>query len=150
MKKEKGPKAPKTPRAPKAARRKAAEGAGAGHETSRSSLLAAVVEPGPSREELERQAAAELEAALAPSYDLLLGTVPGASSPEEAQRAIENQLGPAVPDRDPGIPDHSRWPGDALVYQQLRRHYGNPHPGGSFQRSWHPGEGTGGPPMLGG
>jgi hypothetical protein len=152
-KKEKPPKAAKAPKAPKAQKAqkaprepRARNGKGAGA----SALLAAVVDEGPSREQLEREAAAELQAALAPSYDLLLGSVPGASSPEEAQRAIEAKLGPPVPDRDPGIPEHVQWTGDALVYQQLRRHYGDPDPGGSFRRSWFPGGDSGVPPMLGG
>ena len=92
----------------------------------------------PSREEMEREAAAELEAAVAPSWNLLRREVPDATSPADAERKIEAKLGPAPPDVDAGIPSHPIYSGDALVYKQLRRHYGAENPGGSFWRSWHP------------
>ena len=97
------------------------------------------LDEGPSKQELEQMAAAELFAALAPSYDLLHVHVPDAASPEDAMRKIESQLGPAPRDLDPDIPDHPIWQGDALVYSQLKRHYGKPHQGSSFARGWHPG-----------
>jgi hypothetical protein len=92
----------------------------------------------PSREEMEREAAAELDAALAPSWNLLRREVPDASSPADAEQRIEARLGPAPPDVDAGIPSHPIYTGDALVYKQLRRHYGAENQGGSFWRSWFP------------
>ncbi|MGH9277294.1 MAG: hypothetical protein ACRD12_04210 [Acidimicrobiales bacterium] len=143
-KKAKREKPPKAPRAPRPGR---SEGPTSLFDMSNA---------GPSKDELDRMAAAELGAAIAPSLDLLQMSVPGASSPGEAGQQIEGKLGPSVADRDAGIPSHPIYTGDALVYYQLRRHYGKPHAGGSFQRSWYPGGGSGGggatgalPPMLG-
>jgi hypothetical protein len=92
----------------------------------------------PSREEMEREAAAELEAAVAPSWNRLMAEVPDAGSPVEAEQKIQSRLGPTVPDSDAGLPRHPLYSGDTLVYYQLRRHYGSPNPGGSFWRSWFP------------
>ena len=47
--------------------------------------------PPPSREELERQAAADFQAAIAPSLESLREAVPDASSPDEARRALEER-----------------------------------------------------------
>jgi hypothetical protein len=95
----------------------------------------------PNRQQMEQEAAAELTAAIAPSLDLLRRDVPDAASPDDAYRAIESKLGPAPQDADAALPAHPIYKGDALVYRQLQRHYGKPHPGGSFWRSWTPGEG---------
>jgi hypothetical protein len=105
--------------------------------------------PTKSREELEREAAAEFGQAVSPSMEMLRAAVPDANSPEEAWKAIESKLGPAMKDPDAQLPDHPIYSGDALVYQQLRRHYGRPHIGGSFRRGWSPGSGGGMPPILG-
>jgi hypothetical protein len=102
----------------------------------------------PAREELEREAAAEFYQAVSPALELLHAAVPDASSPEEASRAIESKLGPAPQDRDAQLPRHPLYSGDTLVYQQLRRHYGEASSGGSFRRGWEPGDSL--PPMLGG
>ena len=126
----KDPKPPKPPKAPKAPKAKAPKASGG--------IMAEVLYEGPSRAEMEQEAAAELQAALAQSYNLLKAEVPDAGSPDEAQRKIESQLGRAIPDVDAGIPTHPIYTGDALVYQQLRRHYGREHAGGSFRRSWYP------------
>jgi hypothetical protein len=145
-KREKRAKAPKPPKPPKL-RRPGGDGPGS---------LFDLTSTGPSKDELDRMAAAELGAAISGSLDLLQMSVPGATSPEEAGRALESKLGPPVRDRDAGIPDHPVYSGDALVYYQFRRHYGRPNSGGSFQRTWYPGGGLGGggaagglPPMLG-
>ncbi|MDQ4096506.1 MAG: hypothetical protein M3144_01365 [Actinomycetota bacterium] len=92
----------------------------------------------PSREAMEREAADELFAALRPSYERLRAEVPDATGPEDAQQRIASRLGPAVPDVDAGIPSHPIYSGDALVYYQLRRHYGQVAREGSFRRSWFP------------
>lgn len=136
--KEKAPKmkAEKAPKV-KAERPPKRSGSRAAVETEANWVL--TLDEGPSRQELEQMAAAELFAALAPSYDLLHAEVPDAASPEDAQRRIESQLGPAPRDMDAAIPDHPIWQGDALVYSQLKRHYGKPHQGSSFARSWWPG-----------
>lgn len=125
-KKEKAAKAPK----PRKAQRERKSG---------SSLLS-MSDALPSRQQMEQEAAAELTAAIAPSLDLLRRDVPDASSPDDAYRAIESKLGPAPQDADAGVPSHPIWKGDALVYTQLKRHYGTPNAVGSFWRSWQPGK----------
>ncbi len=112
-------------------------------------LMSMLTGPTPSREELERQAAMEFSQVVSPSMEMLKAAVPEANSPEEAWRAIESKLGPAPKDPEAELPEHPIWQGDALVYQQLRRHYGRPHIGGSFRRGWSPGGGGGMPPILG-
>lgn len=123
-KKEKAPKV----KAPKAQR-----------ERGTNSLLS-LSDDLPNRQQMEQEAAAELTAAIAPSLDLLRRDVPDAASPDDAYRAIESKLGPAPQDGDAELPRHPIYSGDALVYRQLQRHYGRPHAGGSFWRSWKPGE----------
>lgn len=112
-----------------------------------SAIISLLTESTPSREEAEREAAAEFNQALAPSMDLLRAAVPDASSPEEAWRTIESKLGQPLNDPDAQIPRHPVWSDDALVYQQLKRHYGRTSPAGSFRQGWSPGSGL--PPMLG-
>ena len=131
-KREKAPKPPKAERAPRGRSMAPVE-----TETNWSLNMA----DGPSRQEMEQIAAAELFQALAPSYDLLHAEVPDAASPEDAQHRIAAQLGPHPRDMDAAIPDHRTWKGDALVYTQLKRHYGKPHQGSSFARGWFPGQG---------
>jgi hypothetical protein len=113
-----------------------------------SAIISMLTESPPSREDAEREAAAEFNQALAPSMDLLRAAVPDASSPEEAWRTIESKLDQPLQDPDAKLPTHPVWQGDALVYQQLRRHYGRTSPAGSFRQGWSPGSGL--PPMLGG
>lgn len=89
-------------------------------------------EPGEtSRSDRDRQAAMEFEQAVAPVMDLLVGSVPEASSPEEAARAWEARVGELRPDPGAG----SYIPGDAfdrearVYYRLLRRDYEkNPRP----------------------
>jgi hypothetical protein len=130
-KKEKAPKPPKAEKAPKPVRAPARKG---------SSNWDMSLDDGPSRQQLEQEAASEFWAAVTPAYDLLKSEVPDAASPEDAQRKIEGELGRvgSVNDKDAGIPRHPIYTGDALVYYQLRRHYGSPNAGGSFRRSWYP------------
>jgi hypothetical protein len=77
-------KAAKAPKPPKASRQR-----------SSSSGLLSLSDRLPNRQEMEREAAAELTAAIAPSLDLLRRDVPDAASPDDAYRAIESKLGPA-------------------------------------------------------
>ncbi|MDP8937435.1 MAG: hypothetical protein M3O23_06870, partial [Actinomycetota bacterium] len=84
-----------------------------------------------SRAERERQAAMEFEQAVAPVMDMLVGSIAGASSPEEAARAWESRAGEVRP--DPGAGAYI--PGDAyerearVYYRLLRRGYQkNPRP----------------------
>lgn len=121
-KKEKAAKAPKPP---KAQRQRGGSG------------LLSMSDALPNRSQMEQEAAAELTAAIAPSLDLLRRDVPDAASPDDAYRAIESKLGPAPRDADPALPAHPIYKGDALVYTQLKRHYGTPNAVGSFWRSWH-------------
>jgi len=139
--KEKAPKAPKAakePKAPKVKAERAPRGGGRNPLDNPSNWDMSLEDSAPSRQEMEQVAAAELFQALAPSYDLLHEAVPDAASPEDAQRRIESQLGAHPNDIDSAIPGHPIWKGDALVYQQLKRHYGRPHKGSSFARSWYP------------
>lgn len=83
-------------------------------------------EPGEmSRADRERQAAMEFEQAVAPVMEMLVGSVPEASSPEEAARAWESRAGEVRP--DPGAGAYV--PGDAyerearVYYRLLRRDY---------------------------
>ena len=139
-------KAEKPSRAERASRKREKES----RETVKTSAIVSMVTaPEPSREELARQAAIEFGQAVAPSMDLLKAAVPEASSPEEAWRIIEGRLGKPIKDPDAQLPDHPIYSGDTLVYHQLRRHYGRPHDGGSFQRGWQPGGSGGMPPILG-
>lgn len=116
-----------------------------------SALLSRLNAPAPRREELEIEGAAELNRAIAPSMERLKAEVPHASSPEEAWRAIEGELEEPLADPDAEVPSHPVYSGDALVYYQLRRHYGSPSGAGSFRQGWRPGSGGGSlPPILGG
>ena len=112
-----------------------------------SAFISLLTAPPPDREEAEREAAAEFDQAAARSMELLKAAVPDASSPQEAWQTIESRLGPAVDDPMPDLPDHPQYPGDTLVFHQLRRHYGRMSPAGSFRRGWNPGDSL--PPMLG-
>lgn len=115
-----------------------------------SALLSRLNAPAPRREELEIEGAAELNRAIAPSMERLKAEVPHASSPEEAWRTIESELEEPVPDPDAEVPQHPVYSGDALVYYQLRRHYGSPSGAGSFRQGWRPGSGTASRPSLAG
>ncbi len=95
-----------------------------------------------SREQLMQAGAEDLMQALTGSYQLLHAEVPDSSSPDDAMRKIEAQLGRFATDNDADVPDHPIYQGDALVYHQLRRHYGLVQPGntqgrlgGSLRRS---------------
>ncbi len=87
-----------------------------------------------SREQLMQAGAEDLMAALAGSYNLLHAEVPDSSSPDDAQRKIEQQLGNYDRDVDAELPDHPIYQGDTLVYHQLRRHYGMIQPGNTQGR----------------
>lgn len=83
-------------------------------------------------EELERVAAMEWEATVAPVMELLQASVPEASSPEEAARIWQERQGPVTPDPDGG----AYIAGDAfetdarVYYRLLRRDYEkDPRPG---------------------
>ena len=100
--------------------------------TSGSLLTRMYGEPGErSRSDRDRVAAAEFEQAVAPVMDMLAGSVPEASSPEEAARAWEARIGEVRPDPGAG----AYLPGDAferearVYYRLLRRDYEkNPRP----------------------
>lgn len=139
-KKRKKDKAPKEAKAPKVKAERAPRSGGRTYTYGAEVRLLDLSENFPSRQELEQDAAAELTAAIAPSLEMLRDAAPNAASPEDAYRQIESKLDPGPPrDMDAELPQHPIYSGDALVYQQLRRHYGSPHAGGSFWRSWFPG-----------
>lgn len=141
-----GRKAEKAEKAPKQKRQKQPKPQ---KEVRTSAFVSMLTGPTPSREQLEREAAMEFGQVVSPSMEMLKAAVPEANSPEEAWKAIESRLGPAPRDPEAELPDHPIYDGDALVYQQLRRHYGRPHIGSSFRRGWTPGGGGGMPPILG-
>ena len=87
-----------------------------------------------SREQLMQEGAEDLMAALGNSYSLLHAEVPDSSSPDDAQRKIEAQLGNYERDPDNELPGHPIYEGDSLVYHQLRRHYGLVQPGNTQGR----------------
>lgn len=122
-KKEKSPKPPKVKKE-KAPKMRAQRGG--------SSDLFALNPHIPTRDELEREAAAELNAALTPSYDLLHKEMPDAASPDDAQQRIAGTLGRIIVDNDAALPRHPVYSGDTLVYTQLKRHYGMIQPGNSL------------------
>src|SRR5262245_7502833 len=74
-KKEKAPKAPKAERQPRQRTSPA---------RNNDANWVVTLDEGPSKQELEQMAAAELFAALAPSYNLLHAHVPDAASPDDA------------------------------------------------------------------
>lgn len=130
----------------RAARKRSESG---GQTVRASALVSMVTAAPPSREELQREAAAEFNQAMAPSMDLLQAAVPEATSAEEAWKTIESKLGQPLQDSDAELPDHPLYSGDTLVYYQLRRHYGRTSPAGSFRAGWTRGGGGGLPPILG-
>ena len=99
---------------------------GNGYETIKTSggLLSRMYgEPGErSRADRDREAALEFEQAVAPVLDMLQGAVPGASSPDEAARTLESQVGELRPDPGAGayIPG-DRYDREARVYYRLLR-----------------------------
>lgn len=128
LKRDKAPKVPVEAQAEGAAP-VAVEAAGPGPRTGGrvGGLLRRMYgEPGPmSPAERERQAAIEFEQAVAPVMEMLVGSVPDASSPEEAARTWESRAGEVRP--DPGAGAYI--PGDAydkearVYYRLLRRDY---------------------------
>lgn len=95
----------------------------------------------PSKEAAEQEAARELQSAAGPSLDLLVSSVPGSSSPDEAYSTIESNLGPSLDDPDKVIPQHPLWSDDTVIYYHLRRHFGENAGTVSMQRrrpSWFP------------
>lgn len=124
-KKQRKEKAPKAPKAPSASRTRVAGGDIGLLDMGRESR---------SRDQLMQEGAEELMAALGNSYGLLHAEVPDSSSPDDAQRKIQGQLGQYQNDPDSLIPNHPIYDGDTLVYFQLRRHYGLVQPGNSQGR----------------
>lgn len=95
----------------------------------------------PSREAAEAEAARELQMAANPSMSLLVSTVPGSGSPDDAYRKIESSLGSMVPDPDGEVPRHPLWSDDTVVFYHLRRHFGGNAATESMQRRrprWYP------------
>lgn len=93
-----------------------------------------------SASERQRVAEAEFQAAIAPALDLLVASVPEASSPQEAARVLEDRLGEYTPDPKPG----SYIMGDAfqtdarVYYRLLKRNYErNPRPSEQRKKSHH-------------
>ncbi|MDQ3896729.1 MAG: hypothetical protein M3326_05670 [Actinomycetota bacterium] len=90
--------------------------------------------------EKDRVAQMEFEQAIAPVLDMMRAAVPGASSPEEAQRILSENQGEITPDPQGG----AYVPGDAfdadarVYYRLLRRDYEkNPRPSEKRKTSHH-------------
>lgn len=81
---------------------------------------------GMAKNERERQAAAEFEAAIRPAKELLMASVPDASSPEEAARRLQESQPELLPDPEPSYPRDWYYKGDAVAYYQVRKHIGKP------------------------
>lgn len=97
--------------------------------------------PFPTKEAAEQEAARELQQAAGASLDLLVASVPGAHSPDEAYSSIESRLGEKLDDTDAVVPRHPLWSDDTVVYYHLRRHFGENVGTQSMQRrrpSWFP------------
>lgn len=98
----------------------------------------------PPREELDRQAELDFQAAISPSLQGLREAVPDASSPEEAMRALEERLGEPVPDPEAGKGfAKDIYNDDTAVYYRIRAHFEKPKRRVGWQRSqpWQPPQG---------
>ena len=97
--------------------------------------------PPPSREELERQAEADFQAAIAPSLEPLREVVPDASSPEEARRALEErEAGIEFPTDTEG---ERMWANDifkteATVHQRIQKQMERPRGRVGWGKPWEP------------
>jgi hypothetical protein len=90
--------------------------------------------------EKDRIAQAEFEQAIAPVLDMMRAAVPGASTPEEAQRILSENQGEITPDPKGGAYVYGdAFDHDARVYYRLlRRDYeSNPRPSEKRPTSHH-------------
>ncbi len=97
--------------------------------------------PPPSRDELDRRAAAEFQAAIAPSLDRLREAVPDASSPEEARRALEEREAQAEYPRDEEgdqLKGQDVFNTEASVHYRIQRHLRPPRRLSRFGEPWRP------------
>ncbi len=97
--------------------------------------------PPPSREELERQAAADFQAAIAPSLEKLREAVPDASSPEEARRALEEreQQTELRPDPEGDLaPGRDIYRKEASIHYRIQRQLERPRRRAGWSRPWTP------------
>ena len=108
---------------------------------SGSLLQRALGEPGEiSPEERDRVAAAEFEQAISPVLDMMRAAVPGATTPEEAERILWENQGEVTPDPKGGAYIHGdAFDADARVYYRLlRRDYEkDPRPAEKKKTSHH-------------
>ncbi|HEX2041260.1 MAG TPA: hypothetical protein VHF24_01375 [Acidimicrobiales bacterium] len=97
----------------------------------------------PSREELDRQAAADFQAAIAPAVGPLHELVPDASGPEDALRQLTERWEEPLPDPEGeaarGQDPFTRGPAETAVYYRIRRHFDSPRRHVGFGReAWRP------------
>jgi hypothetical protein len=101
----------------------------------------------PAREDLDRQAELDFQAAISPSMAGLHEAVPDASSPEEAMRALEERLGEPTPDPEARKGFASDiYNDDTTVYYRIRAHFEKPKRRVGWQRTqpWQPPQGLAG------
>ena len=95
--------------------------------------------PPPSRDELERQAAADFEAAIAASLEGLREVVPDASSPDEARRVLEERQGDALPDPEgERLRAHDLFRTEASVHYRIQKQLERPRGRVGWGRPWEP------------
>jgi hypothetical protein len=95
--------------------------------------------PPPSREELERQAAADFQAAIAPSLEKLREVVPEASSPEEARRVLEERQGELLPDPEgERLRANDIFKTEATVHYRIQKQLERPRGRVGWGRPWEP------------
>ncbi len=97
----------------------------------------------PSREELDRQAAADFQAAIAPAVGPLHELVPDSSGPEDALRQLTERWEDPLPDPEGeaarGQDQFKRGPAETAVYYRIRRHFEIPRRHVGFGReAWRP------------
>jgi hypothetical protein len=95
--------------------------------------------PPPSREELERQAAADFQAAIAPSLEKLREVVPEAASPEEARRVLEERQGELLPDPEgETLRANDIFKTEATVHHRIQKQLERPRGRVGWGRPWEP------------
>jgi hypothetical protein len=97
--------------------------------------------PHPTADDLERQAAADFQAAIMPGLLGLRDAVPDAASPDDAMRALAEREAeyefPADPDAD-SVKANDIFGKDATVYYRIRNHFERPRRKVGWGNPWRP------------
>lgn len=102
--------------------------------------------PPPSREELERRAAADFQAAIAPSLQGLREAVPDASSPDDARRALEERESEIEFPPDPEgerMKQNDIYKTEATIHHRIQKQMERPRGRVGWGRPWEPPAGLG-------